>query len=95
MKTSYTYIMSNFARTVFYVGMCDDVHIRISQHKAGLGGAFTSKYKCYYLVHLETFHDIRYAIDREKQLKRWHREWKINLIRQENPDMKDLAEDWY
>jgi putative endonuclease len=75
--------------------MCDDVLVRVSQHKAGKGSVFTAKYKCHYLMRYEEFHGIRYTIDREKQLKRWHREWKINLIREDNPDMKDLADDWY
>lgn len=94
MKTSYVYILSNFKRNVFYVGVCDNVEKRISQHKNNEGGYFTSKYKCHFLVYVEAFNDINYAIAREKQLKSWNREWKIELIKKDNPDMIDLAACW-
>ncbi len=68
---------------------------RILAHKRGEGSVFSSKYNTKYLLYCETFNDIRDAIVREKKLKRWHRDWKINLILQENPDMKDLAAEWY
>lgn len=55
------------------------------------GSIFTSKYKCNVLVYYEHFERITDAIDREKQLKNWHRDWKINLIRSINPEMNDLA----
>jgi len=53
--------------------------------------SFVSKYKCYKLLYFEHFTDINAAIAREKQLKRWHRKWKLNLIRQNNPGFTDLA----
>ena len=89
------YIMSNFTRTVFYIGVTNNLQTRVNQHKCGKTPGFTSTYKCHYLVFYEHFGDIRYAIAREKQLKNWHREWKINLIKQKNPDMIDLASNWY
>lgn len=95
MKTSYVYIMSNYTREVFYVGSCDNLEIRVSQHKNGEGGYFTALYKCYYLVYFEVLYDIEVAIKKEKQLKHWNRDWKIELIKKDNPDMKDLSEGWY
>ena len=94
MMTFYTYIMSNFARTVFYVGVTSNIEQRVWQHKSGEGGAFTSAYKCHYLMHYEDYSDIRMAIEREKNLKNWKREWKVNLIRQNNPELLDLAAEW-
>ncbi len=90
MKDGYTYIMSNKTRTTLYIGVTNDLKERTYQHKQGFGSQFTTKYKCKYLVYYEYFHRIGDAIDREKQLKRWHREWKLNLIKQKNPDFKDL-----
>ena len=88
------YILSNFARTVFYIGVTNDLYTRIRQHRNNEGSAFTSKYKCHYLMYYEDYSDVRNAIAREKQLKNWLRKWKIELIRKENPDLIDLAKDW-
>ena len=94
--TSYSvYIMSNIHRSVFYIGVTSDLPARVWQHKNGEGGVFTSKYQCHYLLYYEDFQNINKAIEREKNLKNWHREWKMNLIKSENPEMKDLAADWY
>ncbi|ANE51966.1 GIY-YIG nuclease family protein [Flavisolibacter tropicus] len=94
--TSYSvYMLSNVHRSVFYVGVTSDLMRRIWQHKSGEGGKFTSSYKCHLLLYYEAYAHISRAIEREKNLKNWHREWKINLIKQENPEMKDLAADWY
>jgi putative endonuclease len=91
----YTYILSNFARTTFYIGVTNNLELRLLQHRNGSGGMFTSKYKCYYLMYYEEYANIDEAISREKNLKNWHREWKINLIRKDNPDLKDLSESWF
>ncbi|MCD2421396.1 GIY-YIG nuclease family protein [Niabella pedocola] len=88
------YIVSNYLRTVLYIGVTNDLVRRMQEHKSGDGAGFTARYHCYYLVYYEDFSDIRNAIAREKQLKRWHREWKLNLIREQNPDMKDLSDEW-
>lgn len=95
MFTYYTYIMSNYARTVFYIGVTNNIKYRVWQHKNGEGGVFTSTYKCHYLMYYEDYSDIKQAIGREKNLKNWRREWKINLIRKDNPDMLDLSADWW
>ena len=89
------YILSNFGRSVFYIGVTNNLPERITEHRSEENTGFTSKYKCHYLMYHEGFSDIRDAIAREKQLKNWHRQWKINLIKQVNPDMIDLAADWY
>ena len=95
MRQSHVYIMSNFTRNVFYVGVSSDIINRVLNHKKGIASAFSTKYNTKFLVYYEVFDDIRNAINREKQLKRWHRDWKINLIKMENPAMIDLAEEWY
>ncbi|MBK7678350.1 MAG: GIY-YIG nuclease family protein [Chitinophagaceae bacterium] len=88
------YIVSNLARTVFYIGMTNNLERRIIEHRNNEGSAFTSKYKCHYLVYYEDYTDVNNAISREKQLKNWERKWKIELIRKENPELIDLAKDW-
>ena len=85
MFTYYTYMLSNFARTVFYIGVTNNIRTRLWQHRNGQGGVFTSKYRCHYLMYFETFDDVKQAIAREKNLKNWHREWKINLIKKKTP----------
>ncbi|MFZ2906047.1 MAG: GIY-YIG nuclease family protein [Cyclobacteriaceae bacterium] len=90
IKGGYVYIMSNFTRTTFYIGVTNDLYTRVLQHKSGKGSKFTSRYKCYDLVYFEDYSRIMDAIDREKQLKRWHRPWKMDLIKSVNPEMRDL-----
>jgi putative endonuclease len=89
-KSGYTYIMSNQYRTTFYIGVTSNLEARVWQHINNEGSAFVKKYKLYDLVYYEYFERITDAIDREKQLKNWHRNWKINLIKSENTEMKDL-----
>jgi putative endonuclease len=92
-KQGYTYIMTNKYRTVFYIGVTSDLNGRIWQHTNGEGSAFEKKYQCFDLVYYEHHMRITDAIAREKQLKNWHRDWKINLVRSVNPEMKDLKEE--
>ena len=92
MKRGYVYIVSNLHRTTFYIGVTSDLERRVSEHKDGVASAFTAKYKLKYLVYFEEFQSIQLAISREKQLKKWHREWKIDLIKSVNPEMKDSSE---
>lgn len=86
--------MSNFSRSVLYIGVTNDIRLRALQHKNREGCVFTSKYKCYYLLHFEEYFQINEAIAREKQLKNWQRKWKDELIKKENPKLKDLSADW-
>jgi putative endonuclease len=92
MKKGYVYILSNFKRNVFYIGVTSNLDLRVAEHRNGTGSVFTSKYKIHYLMYFEEFQSIQLAIAREKQLKKWHREWKINLIKTQNPEFKDLME---
>lgn len=82
--------MTNKISTVLYVGVTDNLIKRVYQHKNKLADGFTSKYNINKLVYYEIFEDINEAIKREKQIKNWHREWKVNLIRKINPELNDL-----
>ena len=92
MKKGYVYILSNFKRTTFYIGVTSNLGQRKQQHDDGEGSKFTKKYNLKHIVYFEEFDNIEDAILREKQLKNWHREWKLNLIKSVNPDMRDLTE---
>ncbi|MEI8377602.1 MAG: GIY-YIG nuclease family protein [bacterium] len=94
MKNSFVYILTNFEETTFYTGVTSDLEKRVFEHKNKLKNGFSSKYNLSKLVHFEEFSNIEEAIKREKQLKNWHRDWKINLIKQYNPDFTDLSENW-
>ncbi|MFT4523755.1 MAG: putative endonuclease [Bacteroidia bacterium] len=94
MKTGFVYILSNKSRTTLYIGVTSNIKRRIYEHKHSKGGAFSSQYKLTDLLYYETIAGIQNAINREKQLKNWHREWKWNLIKKENPQLIDLAKSW-
>lgn len=93
MKSGYVYIMSNLKRTTFYIGVTNNLVRRVMEHREGKIPGFTQRHRLKYLVYYEAAGSIRIAIDREKQLKNWHREWKINLIKLTNPEMSDLSGD--
>jgi putative endonuclease len=90
MKLSYTYILTNKYRTTFYIGVTANLSKRLYEHIEGSGSIFTNKYNIKDLIYYEEFTDINEAIAREKQLKNWHKEWKLNLIRESNPTLKTL-----
>ena len=92
-KPGFVYIMSNFARTTLYVGVTSDLSRRVFEHREGVFPGFTKKYNCKYLVYYEALTSIEDAIRREKQLKNWHRDWKIKLIKSANPPMSDLSDE--
>jgi putative endonuclease len=85
------YILASQPRGTLYIGVTSDLIGRLWQHRNGVVPGFTRRYKVNRLVRYELFGDMEGAILREKQLKRWHRQWKINLIESENPDWHDLA----
>ena len=89
------YIVSNKTHSTFYIGVTSNFEQRTLEHKAGIGSIFTSKYKLNKLLFFEKLQTMSDAIEREKQLKNWHRQWKIKLIKTINPDMVDLAKDWF
>lgn len=74
-----------------YIGVTGDLEKRASEHKSNLIDGFSKRYQCHKLVYFEEYGDVDQAIEREKQLKNWHRKWKINLIKSINPDMRDLG----
>ncbi len=90
MKFSFVYIMTNTYRTTLYIGVTSNLKKRVEEHMEGLGSAFTKKYNLTDLIYFEEFSDINQAIQREKQLKNWHREWKLNLVKEKNPMLSTL-----
>jgi len=92
LKKYYVYILSNKKNGTLYVGVTSDLIKRIYQHKDGSIEGFTKKYDLKRLVYFEEGCNVNEAIKREKQLKKWNRQWKINLIEKENPEWDDLFE---
>lgn len=90
MKNYFVYILCNNSKTL-YIGVSNDLERRMYEHKNKLIEGFTKKYNLTKLVYYEISNDIKSAIAREKQLKNWHRQWKINLIEKDNPTWKDLS----
>ncbi len=82
--------MTNTYRTTFYIGVTSNLKNRLLKHIEGTGSTFTKKYNCKDLIYFEEFLNIKQAIAREKQLKNWHKEWKLNLIKEMNPTLKTL-----
>ena len=89
-RGGFTYIMTNKARGVLYIGVTTDLAARVEQHRTGTGSAFCKKYGLTRLVLAEPHDDIIFAIAREKALKAWKRAWKIRLIEESNPEWRDL-----
>ena len=93
-KTCAVYIMTNYSETSLYIGVTSNLQRRIWEHKNKAVDGFTKKYNVDRLVYYELTDSIETAINREKQLKHWHRDWKINLIKEMNPEFRDLSLDW-
>ncbi|MCK5412958.1 MAG: GIY-YIG nuclease family protein [Candidatus Pacebacteria bacterium] len=89
-KTYYVYIMTNINDAVLYIGVTNNLQRRVYEHKNKLVKGFSEKYNLCKLVYYEITNNIESAIAREKQLKNWHRKWKMNLITTENPGFVDL-----
>ncbi|RDY58153.1 GIY-YIG nuclease family protein [Flagellimonas nanhaiensis] len=87
----YVYIISNKKMGTIYIGYTNDLKKRMYRHKRGAGSKFASKYNLNLLVYYEKFKFPMPAIKREKQLKKWNRNWKINLINDFNPNWEDLT----
>ncbi len=86
----YVYILASRKNGTMYIGVTSNLVKRMYEHKEGLLEGFTKKYKVKDLVYYEQANDVNEAIIREKQLKKWNRQWKINLIEKENPGWLDL-----
>jgi len=89
MKQYYVYFMTNKSGTL-YLGVTNNLSRRVTEHSQSIIKGFSEKYRIKKLVYYETFTDVREAIVREKQLKRWRREKKIELIEKVNPEWKDM-----
>ena len=89
----YVYILTNFTNKTLYIGITNNLERRTLEHKSELTLGFTKKYHATKLIYFEDFPRIEDAITREKQLKNWHRDWKLNLIRSRNPKLLDLFKD--
>ncbi|MEZ5691630.1 MAG: GIY-YIG nuclease family protein [Rickettsiales bacterium] len=90
MKTYYIYMLTNWNNKVLYIGVTNNLERRIYEHKQKLVKGFTTKYNLTKLVYIETINDVNAAITREKQLKKWRREKKDNLVESINPSWDDL-----
>ena len=93
MKTPCVYILASRQNGTLYVGVTSDIARRVWEHKSDAIDGFTKKYGIHILVYYEIHATMPDAILREKQMKRWNREWKIKLIQQLNPQWRDLYED--
>jgi putative endonuclease len=89
--TYYVYIPASRRRGTLYIGITNNLRKRLEQHRSGHGSEFVKKYCVHRLGHMEVFASPQKAIAREKQLKDWHRDWKIRLIEPNNLDWSDLS----
>ena len=90
----FVYMMTCASRRALYTGVTNSLRRRVAEHKSGECSGFTARYRTDPLVYVERFQDIRNALKREKQLKRWRREKKDALVMSMNPTWKDLSSDW-
>jgi putative endonuclease len=93
MAKGYFYILSNSTRTLLYIGATKDLLNRIDLHEKGKGAVFTKKYHMKFLMCYEEYDVLSDDFKREKQVKNWKKEWKWNLIKENNPDLLDLRND--
>lgn len=91
----YVYFITNMKNGTLYIGMTNNLERRMYEHKNGINEGFSKRYGLNKLVYFEQFQYVNDAIKREKQLKNWRRQWKIDLIEEENGNWNDLAFDWF
>ena len=91
--SAYIYILTNISKSSLYIGVTNDLVRRVYEHKNELNDGFTKKYNIKILVYYEIYDDITEAIKREKQLKKWNRKWKDELIEKFNVDYRDLYDE--
>lgn len=87
---AYVYILASKRNGTLYAGVTSDLASRVWKHKQGIGSKFTAKYRVHSLVYFESHKDIQVAIAREKAIKNWRRQWKLELIEKSNPTWRDL-----
>ena len=90
MNRYWVYILASQPRGTLYIGVTNNILGRVELHRTGKGSSFTSRYSVSMLVYFEEFNDIKAAIQREKTLKHYIRDWKLNLIEKSNPQWVDL-----
>ncbi len=95
MNTFYVYILASKRNGTLYIGLTNDIERRIQEHKTKQVKGFTSKYSINLLVYYEQHHNYDEAFERERQLKKWNRKWKLELIEKSNPDWEDLSKEWF
>jgi len=93
-RTPCVYLLARSSHGTFYTGVTSDLVARLHQHRSGAFGGFTARYGIKRLLWFETHHEMQAAIAREKQIKRWARAWKYDLVNALNPAWRDLAEDF-
>ncbi len=89
----FVYVVTNQHSGTLYTGVTGNLMKRIAEHRRGIGSAFTTKHVLNRFVWYENYENIEAAITREKQIKKWNRQWKIGLVEKYNPDCKDLYAD--
>ena len=94
-QTYFAYIVTNFNRSVFYIGCTNHIVRRVIEHQHEIGSKFTRRYKLKYLIYFEEYQYVQDAIARKKQLKRWGRPKKLVLIKKLNPKLKDLSKELF
>ena len=90
----YVYILASKRNGTLYIGVTNNLERRMYEHKNGLVEGFAKKYNVSTLVYYEETNDIHAALQREKQLKKWNRKWKLSLIERVNPNWDDISENW-
>jgi putative endonuclease len=95
LKCYYVYILASKKNGAFYVGVTNDLRRRLLEHKDGSVEGFTKKYHIGKLVYFERHNNINRAIQREKDIKAWQRQWKVNLIEESNSEWLDLSEELF
>jgi len=91
-KLYYVYLLASRRYGTIYIGVTNDLGRRMAEHRAGKGSRFVREYRVLRLVYVESFERPDEAIAREKQLKKWNRDWKIRLIETDNPEWRDLSD---
>ncbi len=94
MAYAFVYIVTNKRYGTLYVGVTSDLAKRVAEHRLSVFDGFTKRYGLRRLVWYEPHDSIVSAIEREKRIKRWHRDWKVNLIQAFNPDWDELDPSW-
>ncbi|MFC5549687.1 GIY-YIG nuclease family protein [Massilia aerilata] len=92
-KSSYVYILASKPYGPLYIGVTSNLIRRVWEHREGVVDGFSKQYGVKQLVWFEVHSEIIHAITREKQIKKWNRDWKVNLVQQSNPDWRDLFDE--